>query len=98
MIETGLSDFYKMIVAVMRMHFPKMKPQVTSYRKYTDFHKETFLDSLRHELNVQGQFLIERGLDALSTIYTEILDKHAPKKCDKCDITISLSLIIKFLS
>ena len=53
MIETGLSDFHKMIVAVMKMHFPKMKPQVVSYRKYKDFHNETFLDSLRHELNVQ---------------------------------------------
>ena len=87
-----------MIVAVMRRHFPKMKAQVISYRKYKDFRKETFLDSLRHELNAQGQFLIERGLNALSTICTEILDKHAPKKSDICDITISLSLIIKFLS
>ena len=50
-IETGLSDFHKMIVAVMKMHFSKMKPQVVSYRKYKDFHNETFLDSLRHELN-----------------------------------------------
>ena len=32
------------------MHFPKMKPQVVSYRKYKDFHNETFLDSLRHQL------------------------------------------------
>ena len=79
-IETELSDFYKMIVAVMKMHFPKMKPQVVSYRKYKDFHNETFLDSLKHELNVQGQFLNEKGLDAFSTICTEIFDKHAPKK------------------
>ena len=54
-IETELSDFHKMIVAVMKLHFPKMKPHVVSYRKYKDFHNETFLDSLRHELNVQGQ-------------------------------------------
>ena len=27
-MEAGLSDFHKMIVAVMKMHFPKMKPQV----------------------------------------------------------------------
>ena len=26
-IETGLSDFHKIIVAVMKMHFPKMKPR-----------------------------------------------------------------------
>ena len=73
MIETGLSDFHKMIVAVMKMHFPKMKPQVVSYRKYKDFHNETFLDSLRHELNVQGQFLNEKGLDAFPTICADTI-------------------------
>ena len=57
MIETELSDFHKMIVAVMKMHFLKMKPQVVSYQKYKEFHNKTFLDSLRHELDVQGQFL-----------------------------------------
>ena len=77
-IETELSDFHKMVVAMMKTHFPKMKPQVISYRKYKDFHNETFLDSLKHELNVQGQFLNEKGLDAFSTICTEIFDKHAP--------------------
>ena len=53
-IETELSDFYKMILAVMKMHFPKMKPQVVSYRKYKEFHNETFLDSIRHELTRGG--------------------------------------------
>ena len=57
MIETGLSDLHKMRVAVMKMHFPKMKPLAVSYRKYKDFHNETLLDSLRHKLNVQGQFV-----------------------------------------
>ena len=96
-IETELSDFHKMVVAMMKTHFPKMKPQVISYRKYKDFHNETFLDSLKHELNVQGQFLNEKGLDAFSTICTEIFDKHAPKKSDIYDLTINLSLIMKFL-
>ena len=69
-----------MIAAVMKMHFPKMKPRVVSFRKYKDFHNETFLDSLKHELNVQGQFLNEKRLDPFSTICTEIFDKHAPKR------------------
>ena len=77
-IETELSDFHKIVLAVLKMHFPKMKPQVITYRKYKDFHNETFLDSLKQELNVQGQFLNEKGLDAFSTICTEIFDKHAP--------------------
>ena len=47
-IETWLSGFHKMIAAVMKMHFPKMKPRVVSFRKYKDFHNETFLDPLKH--------------------------------------------------
>ena len=42
-IETGLSDFHKIIIAVIKMHFPKIKPQVVSCRKYKDFHNEIFL-------------------------------------------------------
>ena len=41
---------------------------------------KTFLDSLTHELYIQGQILNEKGLDAFSTICTEIFDKHTPKK------------------
>ena len=77
--------------------FPKMKPQVVSYRRCKEFHSENFWDSLRHELNVQGQFPYQNGLDAFSTICTDIFDNHAPKKSDIYDLTISLSLIIKFL-
>ena len=84
-----------MVVAVMKMHFPKMKPQVISYRKYKEFHNGTFIDLLKHELDVQGQFLNEKGLaDAFLTICTEIFDKNAPKKND---LTTNLSLIMKFL-
>ena len=36
-IETELSDFYKMIVAVMKMYFSKMKPHVVSYRNTRNF-------------------------------------------------------------
>ena len=61
MIEIGLSDIHKMIVAVMKMHFPKIKPQVVSYRKYKDFHNQTFLGSLRYELNVWREFLNKKN-------------------------------------
>ena len=71
MIEKGVSEFNKRIVAVKKMHFPNVKPQVVSYRKYKDFHNKTFLDSLRHELNVQGQFLNEKGLDAFLTLFVQ---------------------------
>ena len=59
-----------------------MRPQVVSYRKYKDFNNKTCLESLRHELNVQGQFLNEKGLGAFSTICEKMFDKHAPKRSD----------------
>ena len=37
LIEKGLSDFHKIIVAVMKMYFSKMKLQVVSYGKYKTF-------------------------------------------------------------
>ena len=40
---------------------------------------------------------MEKGQDAFSGICVEIFDNHAPKKSDIYDITISLSLIMKFL-
>ena len=37
-IETGLHDFHKMIVAVMKMSFQKMKPKINiTYRNYKSF-------------------------------------------------------------
>ena len=54
LIEAGLSDFHKMVVDVIKMYFPKRKPQVIRYRKYKGFHNETFLDTLRHKVNTDA--------------------------------------------
>ena len=78
-IETGLSDFHKMIVAVMKMHFPKIKPRVIKYRKYKTFNNDAFVNNLRKELTKQKKVLDEKGLDAFSEICTYVLDKLAPK-------------------
>ena len=36
-IETGLSDFYKMVLTVMKMHFRNRKSRIITYRKKSDF-------------------------------------------------------------
>ena len=36
-IETGLSDFHKMTVTVMKTSFQKLKPRVIIYRDYDSF-------------------------------------------------------------
>ena len=79
-IEIRLSDFHKMIVAVMKMHFPKMKPRVIRYRKYKTFNNDAFVNTLRQELTKQKKVLDEKRLDAFSEICSDVLDKHAPQR------------------
>ena len=80
--ETGLSDFHKMIVAVMKMHFPKIKPRVIRYQKYKIFNNDAFVNTLRRELTKQKKVLDEKALDAFSDseICATFLDKHAQQK------------------
>ena len=61
-IETGLSDFNKMIVVVIKIHFPKMKPRGIRYRKYKIFNNDVFVNTLRKELTKQKNVLDEKGL------------------------------------
>ena len=88
MIETELSDFHKMIVAVLKMHFPKIKPRVIKYRKYKTFNNDAFVNNLRKELTKQKKVLDEKGLDAFSEICTYVLEKHAPQKKKKQKKTV----------
>ena len=41
-IETGLSDFHKMIVTVFKIYFQKRKEKVINYRDYRNFSNEKF--------------------------------------------------------
>ena len=52
-IETGLSDFYKITVSVLKMHFWKLPP-ITSYREFKKFENERFMDSLHLGSNSQN--------------------------------------------
>ena len=45
-IETGLSDFHKMIVTVMKTSYRKIEPRVINYRDYKSFSNEGFRESL----------------------------------------------------
>ena len=48
--ETGLSDFHKMTVSVLKSHFPKQKPNIVSYRSYKRFRNNSFRTELDNEL------------------------------------------------
>ena len=50
-IETGLSDFHKMTVTVMKRYFKKKEPIVIEYRDLKNFDGVKFRDDLRAELD-----------------------------------------------
>ena len=76
--ETGLSDFHKLTITVLKQYFPKLKPKVVNYRDYRNFRNNEFIAELdnvmlKHDLgNMEYQHFLN--------IFTEILNKHAPMK------------------
>ena len=49
-IETGISDFHKMIVTFMKTHYKKQKQKTIQYRNYKHFHEQSFHFELNNEL------------------------------------------------
>ena len=50
-IETGLSDFHRMVLAVMKISYRKRSPKIIKYRDYRYFSNERFRESLLQGLS-----------------------------------------------
>ena len=46
-IETGLSDFHKMIVTILKTYFQKKEPKIIQYRDYKNFSEVEYREFLR---------------------------------------------------
>ena len=49
-VETGISDFHKMVVTVLKVFYKKQKPKIIQYRNYDDFINDLFREELNNEL------------------------------------------------
>jgi exonuclease III len=75
-VETGLSDFHKMAVTVMKTTFPKAQPKIIYYRDYKNFDLSKFRAELREELKKTE----EQGYFHFEMTFLRVLEKHAPMK------------------
>ena len=50
-VETGLSDFHKLVVTVLKLYFPKQKPNIQIFRDYKRFQNDLFRPELDSELS-----------------------------------------------
>ena len=79
-IETGLCDFLKMIVTVMKTLLEKLQPSVVNYRDYKYFENDRFRTDLLSEFGKANIEEKENGLNNLLNACKRILDIHAPHK------------------
>ena len=78
-IDTGLSDFHRMIVTVMKNTIPKSKPREIQYRNLKKIDKDTFEESLRRKLLE----LTDKNYEDFERIVLAELDTAAPVKTKK---------------
>ena len=73
-ISTGLSDFHKMVVTVLKTKFSKQKPRLIHYRDYKNFSNDNFEQELRQNLYSCTSY------ETFEKVFLELLEVHAPQK------------------
>ena len=75
-VSTGLSDFHKMTVTIMKSTFPKSQPKMVKYRDFSKYKKEEFGKDLQTKLETQDN----ASYGAFQNLFLKTLDNHAPQK------------------
>ena len=77
-IETGLSDFQKIIS--YENYILKLKPRIVRYRDYTEFSNDNFRKKLLEDLSLGNINTNSNGLEKLVQICINTLDQMTPRK------------------
>ena len=73
--KTGLSDFHKMTVTVMKTSYQKLKPRIINYKDYKNFCNDTFWQVLSDKLaagNINANCSVLRNFYKFGLIYLEM--------------------------
>ena len=71
-VFTGLSDFYKLVLSVFKLHFSKAKAKEISYRNFKDFKGDSFNWDLQNRFSVES---VEEHAP-LKKVFLDVLNKH----------------------
>ena len=77
-IETGLSDFYKLIVTVFKAKHEKVPSKIRHYRDYKNFDSSKFFEKLQLKLSNVDTSSLDFG--SLKICFMERLNKISPLK------------------
>ena len=74
-IDTGLSDFHRMTITVMKAYSPKLRPKLVNYTDFKKFSNESFRDELLTNLCHNAP-----NYDDYIKLVNRVLDRHALQK------------------
>ena len=79
-IETGLFDFHKMIVTLLKIYFQKRKAKIINYRDYWNFSNEELRQQVLKDTvkTTQNDDIV--SYEYFLSICQRALDSRAPKK------------------
>ena len=75
-LETGLSDFHKMTLTVLKRYFKKKDPITITYRDLKSFNGLKFREDIKNQL----EEIDELNIDDFKHIFTSTWNSHAPVK------------------
>ena len=76
--ETGLSDFHKLVVTLLRSKVESLPPKIISYRAYKQFNEGKFKDLFLSYLNELE--MSDLSVDVFKTTFLNALNSFAPVK------------------
>ena len=79
-IETGLSNFHKMIVSVLKIYFQKREAKFIYFRDYRNFSKEDFRQQVLKDILKATQHCDIVSYESFLSICQRALDSRASKK------------------
>ena len=80
-VETGLSDFYKIALTVMKVFYKKQKANIVTYRNYKHFSNEAFMFDVKNSIIIQiTSENNDLEFDRFKAAIDEAIQRHAPIK------------------
>ena len=77
-IETGLSDYHKMKITVLKVHFKKQEHITIKFRSYKNFNESIFRNNLLNNLlNFNNEM---KSYDDFKEIFMKVLNLYVPMK------------------
>ena len=79
-LETGLSDFHKMTLTVMKVFYKKQKPTIITYCSYKNFSNEVFMADSQNRISQVTSENNDLEFDIFKSVLNQAIQKHAPIK------------------